>query len=71
MPKNAKKIKKKAKKSQKGHGDSNPPREFEDEIYSEICSNYFWGIFYSSKLVKKTKKGQERAVFSSYLKAEI
>jgi hypothetical protein len=35
---------KKAKKAKKGRfcscfGDSNPPREFEDEIYSEICSN--------------------------------
>ena len=39
-------CKRKDQRSKKGNtcwsclfGDSNPPREFEDEIYSEICSN--------------------------------
>jgi hypothetical protein len=42
-------------------GDSNPPREFEDEIYSEICSNNHSGKGYFL-VVKNTKKGFKRQI---------
>ena len=41
-------------------GDSNPPREFEDEIYSEICSNNHSGKECFFLFVKNFKKLYKR-----------